>query len=75
MAYNRKNLLRRAIKVQKIYIEHQDSGLPNREIFKRYIKDRWDITERTFYEYLTIPAQRELNKLEKIDNKQLHLFK
>jgi hypothetical protein len=67
MAYNRKNLLRRAIKVQDIYLEHRDSGLSNREIYKRYIKYRWDITEATFYNYLALPAKRDLKRLEEAE--------
>ena len=74
MAYNRKNLLRRAIKVQDVYLEHCESGLSNREIFKRYIKDRWDITERTFYEYLALPAKRDLKRLEEQEKQQMQLF-
>lgn len=74
MAFNRKNFLKRVIDTQEIYLEHCDSGLSNREIFKQFIEPCWIITERTFYKYLAIPAKRDLKRIEEIENSQKSLF-
>ncbi|MFK5950170.1 MAG: hypothetical protein QM500_15505 [Methylococcales bacterium] len=75
MAYSRENHLKKVVIIQEIYLEHRDSGLPNRAIFKLYIKPRFvSITERTFYKYLSINAKKELTQLKKIKESQMTLF-
>lgn len=60
MAYNRKNYLQRVLRVQEVYLKFKDKGLDNEEIFKRYISPNFFISRSTFYEYLAIPAAKEL---------------
>jgi hypothetical protein len=74
MAYNRENFLKGVLIVQDIYLQHSDSGLNNREIFKRYVNPSYPMTERTFYEYLAINARKELKELQEVKRLQMSLF-
>jgi len=65
MAYTKENRLKRIIEIQKITLHWQGIGLSNTQIYKRFIKERFRISKRTFDEYLGIPAQRDLLELQK----------
>ena len=43
---------KRVTDVNRIYDEHAKKGLPNREIWRRYIYPVYGISERTFYNIL-----------------------
>jgi hypothetical protein len=47
---------KRVADINRIYGEHVQSGLPNREIWLRYIYPVYGISERTFYNILAAPA-------------------
>lgn len=74
MAYNRENFLKGVLIIQEIYLQHCDSGLSNREIFKRYINSSYPMSERTFYEYLALNARKELKELREVKEQQMCLF-
>lgn len=78
MAYNRKNLLKTVLFVQDYYIEQNKRGIPNTKIVEQLKEKNIHISLATFYNYLAIPAKRELKELaakekEKI-NDQITLF-
>lgn len=76
MAYNKENYYKKIIKVQEIVKrEKYQNGLTQKEIFHQFIADQFNISERTFYNYLAIPAQMKLKKLKRDDNQnQLQLW-
>ncbi|MDC9722396.1 MAG: hypothetical protein PSN34_06440 [Urechidicola sp.] len=62
------------IKVQEITLEYQKLGLFNTKIFKDHIKEQFNMSKRTFDEYLGIPAKKELKELDEAARKQLNMF-
>lgn len=76
MAYNRKNYLRKVLKVQEIVLLHRKQGLFFNEIFYKYIEIQFHISKRTYDSYLGINARKELKDLEQNNpnNQQLNLF-
>lgn len=74
MAYNRKNLLQRMIDIQQVYREHKKNGATDRWIFRNVIEEQYRISERTFYNYLTTPAKRELANITNVEQQQMQLF-
>jgi hypothetical protein len=66
LAYNRKNYLKRAIKIQAIYMEHKETDVTNRYIFRRFVKDAFNIEENTFYNFIKVKNPRmQLKELDK----------
>ena len=47
---------KRVADINKIYGQHTESGLSNREIWRRYIYPVFAISERTFYNILNAPV-------------------
>ena len=47
---------KRIADVNRIYDQYARSGLPNREIWRRYIYPAYGISERTFYNLLNASA-------------------
>jgi len=62
------SVARRALEVQKVYLEHKEPDLPNTYIYRRYIYPRFHISERTFYRYLRRNAKRQVRKIENQTN-------
>lgn len=60
MAYNSKNLLRKIIEIQNIYMEHKAKGVTGKFIFENLIKPNYHIGMTTFKNYLGRNAKREL---------------
>ena len=46
--------------VNQIYETYAKTGLPNREIWKRYVYPMFGISERTFYNMLKAPTVHHL---------------
>jgi len=46
---------KRVSDINQIYDYYVKTGLPNREIWRRYIYPRYAISERTFYNMLSTP--------------------
>jgi hypothetical protein len=59
---------RRALEVQRIYLEHKEPDLPNVYIYRKYIKPVYHISLRTFYRYLARNAKKEVRELEENQN-------
>ena len=74
MAYCRGFFLRRVLSAQlfvrKIQAEHK--GLPMTEIYRQHVKERYHISKSTFDRWMEIPAARELEKIEREDNKGIN---
>lgn len=75
MANNRRGVSykKRMEEVNRIYDREARRGLPNREIWRRYIYPVYGITERTFYNLLNASAD-EKNKIADECFRQLLLF-
>ncbi|BBQ08179.1 hypothetical protein OZ664_19965 [Elizabethkingia sp. HX WHF] len=70
MAYNKTNYYKRIVKVQEIVKREKFcNGLTYKEIYYKFIEKEFNICYRTFSTWLGIPADRELKKLQKIDEK------
>ncbi|MDT8346513.1 MAG: hypothetical protein RQ756_01825 [Flavobacteriaceae bacterium] len=63
MAYNRINFLKRVIEIQEITWHHRQKGLFYKEIYHRFIEEKYMISRRTFSTYLGISAKKELKEL------------
>lgn len=63
---------KRVEEINRIYDREVKRGVPNREIWRRYIYPVYGITERTFYNILNASAE-EKNKIAD-DTRQLLLF-
>lgn len=74
MAYNRRNYLKKVLKVQQITLEHRARGLYFKEIFHKYIENQFDICQRTYESYLGVNAKKQLKDLQKEDSNQIPLF-
>jgi Fe2+ or Zn2+ uptake regulation protein len=70
MVYNRKNLLKTVLFVQDFYIEQNRKGIPNTKIIEQLKEKNIHISLATFYNYLAIPAKRELKELAAKEKEQ-----
>ncbi|MDB4497821.1 hypothetical protein N9251_00605 [Gammaproteobacteria bacterium] len=73
MAYTKEYYLNRVKKVNEIYVYWHSKGVYNEYIYKHYIRNQFDISRATFYNYLTIPYSSMIKKLceEKEKKRQL----
>lgn len=62
MAYNPFNKYKKAVKVQAIYKQYAQEGVTAIYIYNNYIKDQFNISLRTYYEYLATNASAELKR-------------
>ena len=62
--YNRRNFLLRVKDIQDIYTAHHAHGCTDKYIYQNHIYPTYKIGRTTFYNYLAIPAMRELRELE-----------
>lgn len=70
MAYNKKNYYKRIVKIQDItQVQKHSFGLTYKEIFHKFIEHQFNISKRTYHEYLGIPAKRELKAIEAKERK------
>lgn len=60
--------------VNRIYDREARRGVPNREIWRRYIYPVYGITERTFYNLLNASAEEKNRIADDDDIRQLLLF-
>jgi hypothetical protein len=65
MAYNNRNKLIKVNEIICIYQDNKKLGYTNEHIYKNIIYPAYFISKTTFYNYLTIPANRLLKELEK----------
>lgn len=64
MAYNRKNYLKKVLRVQAITIHYRAQGLYFKEIYHKYIEDEFNISKRTYDEYLSINARKQIKQYD-----------
>lgn len=64
---------KRVEEINRIYDHHAKRGVPNREIWRRYVYPVYAITERTFYNILNASAD-ESKKIADEETRQLLLF-
>ena len=64
---------KRVEEINRIYDREVKRGVPNREIWRRYIYPVYGITERTFYNILNASAE-DKNKIADDTRRQLLLF-
>lgn len=74
MAYNRRNLLTRVGWIQDITLEHTRRGVTQEWVYNNIIFPTYRISRRTYYNYLSINARKELGKLLAASDRQLQLF-
>ena len=74
MAYNRKNFLTTVLFVQEFYLEQHERGIPNTKIVENLKEHNVHISLATFYNYLQIPAKRDLKRIEQQRKQQGVLF-
>lgn len=65
MAYNRRNLLNKILKIQAIAEREFSRGVPYTYIYRTYIKEQFDISYSCFNNYLSCNAKKELELLDK----------
>ena len=65
---------KRVEEINRIYDQNAKRGLPNREIWRRYVYPVYGISERTFYNLLNASAE-EKNQIADEETRQLLLFK
>ena len=64
----------RVAEVNRIYDEHANSGLSNREILRRYIWPVYYISEKTFYNLINASADPRIVQKQDELKRQLSLF-
>ncbi len=69
MAYNKANYYERIIEIQNIVLrkKREDEDMYYKTIFWEFVRPKYKISYRTFYNYLRINAKYELKKLQKND--------
>lgn len=63
---------KRVEEINRIYDQHAKRGVPNREIWRRYIYPVYGISERTFYNILNASADEK--NIIADETRQLLLF-
>jgi len=68
MAYNRRNYLTKVIEIQNIVLElkGRDGDMRLKNIYWEYIFPKYLISYRTFSNYLSINAKKELKELKEL---------
>lgn len=65
---------KRVEEINRIYDREVRRGIPNREIWRRFIYPAYGITERTFYNILNASAEEKNRIADDEDIRQLLLF-
>lgn len=60
--------------ITRIYEHYAPKGLPNREIWLRFVYPVYGVSERTFYNLLKAPTKPGFVGLTESEGKQLKLF-
>lgn len=74
MVYNKRNKLERICEIQRITLEHTKRGVTQKWVYDHVIYPRFLISIATFYNYLGVPARRELNQLKDSEPSQESLL-
>lgn len=71
--YNRRNLCKKIIEMQGVYMQYWNTGRTDKFIYDTFIYPRFFISRATFYKWLGTNAKAELKKLEAEQGQQLNL--
>jgi hypothetical protein len=63
---NRRNRLRRVLKVQEVHNKEWEEGLTKKYVWKKYIQNEFNIEYYTYISYLGINARREIKQVEEL---------
>lgn len=63
MAYNKINILKRIIDMQQLFKSEYKPGMSIEWVYNNVIYHRFKISRRTFYKWITYPAENELKEL------------
>ena len=63
MAYNKRNLLEKIIKIQETTLEHTKRGTTQEWVYQNLIYPVYHISHATYYSYLSRNAKGELKRL------------
>lgn len=74
MAYNQRNKLERICEIQRITLDHTRRGVTQKWVYDNVVRPRFLISIATFYNYLGIPARKQLNQLNASTPVQGSLF-
>lgn len=66
MAYNRRNILTRMVKIQELTLEHTRRGVTQEWIYSHLVFPQYGISKRCYYSYLGAPAKAELKRLNEM---------
>lgn len=58
---------KRVTDINRIYDEHAKRGVPNREIWRRYVYPVYGISERTFYNILNASSESKNEVPKELD--------
>lgn len=58
---------KRVTDINRIYDEHAKRGLPNREIWRRFVYPVYGISERTFYNILKASCDSKNDVMKELD--------
>lgn len=64
MAYNRRNYLKKVLKVQEVTLREQKKGKTYKQIYYQHIEREFHISYKTFSNYLGVNARHQLKKLK-----------
>ena len=64
MTYNKRYYYLRIIEVQEIVTLHKKKGITQIYIYKQHIEKQYNISYSTYNLWLSIPAKRDLKRLE-----------
>ena len=57
---------KRVADINRIYDEHAKRGIPNREIWRRYVYPVYGVSERTFYNILNASCEVKKESLKEV---------
>ncbi len=60
MGYNKQNKLEMICEIQRITLEHTKRGISQKWVYENIIRPRFYISISTYYNYLSVPARKEL---------------
>ena len=74
MAYTKKYFLGKVKEINELYERLSKQGLSNECIYIHYVRDVFHISRSTFYQYLCIDYQRQIEALEAVSRRQMTMF-
>lgn len=70
----KKNCLLRYQNIIDLYVKHKTEDIPTTVVLRKYIYPIYPICRTTLYTILETPVQKELKKIQAIEDSQLSMF-